>query len=387
MRTIAAVTVSRSDYGLLLPVLRRIQEDPQLNLALIVAGMHLSPEFGMTVQMVENDGLEIAERVEMTLSSDTPEGVSKSMGLGMIGFSTAYARSRPDLLVVLGDRFEMHAAATAALPFNIPVAHIHGGELTEGAIDEQLRHSITKMSHLHFATTELYSRRIRQMGEPEDSVFWVGSPGIDNIRCTERYSEREFEQVYGITMDHPCLLVTYHSVTLEYEQTQYQIDELLAALDRLGTQAVCTYPNVDTMGRYIIRRIEEFQRNSNGRVHVIPNLGSKGYLSLMGLVDAMVGNSSSGIIEAASFELPVVNVGNRQKGRVRGQNVIDVGYEADKIAAGVNRALDSEFRRGLEGMPNPYGEGRAAGQIVEVLKTVELESLTIKAFQDIDFRG
>ena len=387
MRKIAAVTVSRSDYGLLLPVLRRIQEDPKLNLALIVAGMHLAPEFGMTVQMIENDGLEIAERVEMTLSSDTPEGVSKSMGLGMIGFSSAYARLRPDLLVVLGDRFEMHAAAAAALPFNIPVAHIHGGELTEGAIDEQLRHSITKMSHLHFASTELYSRRIRQMGEPADRVFWVGSPGIDNIRCTERYSEREFEQVYGIAVDHPCLLVTYHPVTLEYEQTEYQVDQLLDALNRLGVEAVFTYPNADTMGRYIIKRIEQFRQDSDGRVYVMPNLGSKGYLSLMGLVDAMVGNSSSGIIEAASFGLPVVNIGNRQKGRERERNVIDVGYDTDEILAGVNRALEPSFRRELVGMSNPYGDGRAAEQIVDVLKAVNLEPLRFKVFRDLEFGG
>lgn len=384
MRKIGVVTVARSDYGLQLPVIKAVQRDPELELALIVAGMHLAPEFGFTRRDIERDGFRIAFDVEMTVSSDSPKGLSISMGLGVIGFAHAYEQVKPDMLVVLGDRFEMHAAASAAVPFGIPIAHIHGGESTEGAIDEQFRHSITKMSHLHFASTEFYAQRIRQMGEREDRVFCVGSPGIDNITSMELYTEKEFQRTYGFELRHPVLLVTYHPVTLEHEQTPYHIEQLLNALDSVDAQVIFTYPNADTMGRYIIKEIETFRKGRYDRVFVEPNLGQKGYLSLLGLADAMVGNSSSGLIEAPSFNLPVVNIGNRQKGRVRGSNVLDVGYSADEIIDGINRALEGEFRKCLVDAKNPYGDGRAAQRIIRVLKTVEMDGLGIKAFQDME---
>jgi len=384
VRKIGVVTVARSDYGLQLPVIKAIQADPELELALIVAGMHLAPEFGFTRRDIEGDGFEIAYEVEMTVSSDSPKGLSISMGLGTIGFASAYEIVKPDMLVVLGDRFEMHAATSAAVPFGIPVAHIHGGESTEGAIDEQFRHSMTKMSHLHFATTELYAQRIRQMGEQPDRVFHVGSPGIDNIKSMELYTEKEFQRTYSVELKHPVLLVTFHPVTLEHEQTPFHVEQLLKALDGVEAQVIFTYPNADTMGRYIIRSIEEFREDRIDRVSVQPNLGQKGYLSLLGLADAMVGNSSSGLIEAPSFNLPVVNIGNRQKGRVRGSNVLDVGHGADEIISGINQALESKFRQDLTGSTNPYGDGHAAQRIVQVLRSVQVDGLKIKTFQDME---
>ena len=307
MRTIGVVTVARSDYGIYLPVLRKIQADPELELHLFVTGMHLSPEFGLTVKTIEEDGFQVQERIEMLLSSDTPECIAKSMGLGTIGFAQAFARSRPDILMVLGDRFEMHAAVVASLPFKIPVAHIHGGESTEGAIDEGIRHSITKMSHLHFASTEFYARRIIRMGEEPWRVVVSGAPSLDNLHTVDLLTRPQisFEDRFGLHLEAPTLLVTYHPVTLEYENTETHVRELLAALAGLDFNIVFTYPNADTQGRLIINRIQEFV-DMHKQAQVVENLGTQGYFSLMAHSSAMVGNSSSGIIEAASFKLPVV---------------------------------------------------------------------------------
>jgi len=383
MRTIGVVTVSRSDYGIYLPVLRRIQEDPHLRLHLIVAGMHLSPEFGLTVRAIEQDGFEIGERIEMLLSSDTPEGIAKSMGLGTIGFAQAYARLRPDILLVLGDRFEMHAAVVAALPFKIPVAHIHGGESSEGLIDESIRHSITKMSHLHFASTEFYARRIVQMGEEPWRVVVSGAPSLDNLHNVRLLSRQELEDRYGLRLTDQILLVTYHPVTLEYEHTEAHVRELLAALEELDFTIVFTFPNADTQGRLIIDMIEKFAARHE-RAQVAVNLGTQGYFSLMAQATAMVGNSSSGIIEAASFKLPVVNIGNRQRGRVCGKNVIHVGYDRVEILNGIKKATSPEFRASLVDLVNPYGDGHAAERIVDKLKHVEInDRLLLKRFHDV----
>ena len=372
MRTIGVVTVARSDYGLYLPVLRRIQAEPDLRLHLIVAGTHLSPDFGLTVREIERGGFPIGDRVEMMLSSDTPEGVAKSMGLGTIGFAQAYARSRPDILLVLGDRFEMHAAVVAALPFGIPVAHIHGGELTLGAMDDALRHSITKMSHLHFVATEDYARRVIQMGEEPWRVTVSGSPGLDGLLSTPLLSREELERRYRLDLSAPFLLVTYHPVTLEIEQLETQMNELLAALDEVGMTTVFTYPNADTRSRLVIQMTREYAA-ARPHVRVVVNLGTPGYVSAMRFAAAMVGNSSSGIIEAASFQLPVVNIGSRQQGRARGRNVIDVGYGRQEIVAGIRRAISPEFRASLVGLVNLYGDGHAAERIVRRLKEVELD--------------
>jgi UDP-hydrolysing UDP-N-acetyl-D-glucosamine 2-epimerase len=387
LRTIAIVTVARSDYGIYLPILRRIQTDPELNLRLMVSGAHLSPEFGMSVKLIEADGFTVADRVEMLLSSDSPEGISKSIGLGVIGFSQAFARSQPDLLVVLGDRFEMYAAALAALPFLIPVAHIHGGEVTMGAIDDALRHSMTKLSHVHFVSTVDYGRRIEQLGEELDRIVVSGAPGLDNLNSFTRLSGAELFAKFGCSTQPQPLLVTFHPVTREYPLVKTQTQALLDALDEVKLPVVFTQPNADTGGRQISHMIDEFVSHHATACRV-DNLGLQGYFSLMSLAAAMVGNSSSGIIEAPSFGLPVVNIGSRQTGRVRASNVIDVEADRSAIVVGIRQAVRPEFRDGLRGEVNPYGDGHASRIIVERLKSITLgPRLTTKRFRDVRVAG
>lgn len=383
MRTLGVVTVARSDYGIYLPVLRKIQADPELRLQLIVSGMHLAPEFGLTVKAIEADGFEIADRVEMLVASDTPEAVAKSMGLGLIGFAQSYARLRPDILLVLGDRFEMHTAALAALPFKIPVAHIHGGELTEGAIDDALRHSMTKLSHLHFVATDEYARRVIQLGEQPWRVTVSGAPSLDNLQTIKLLSVAEIEAKYALCLNEPPLLVTFHPITLEYEQAEWQVKELLAALSASARPVLFTLPNADTGGHIIIRAIREYVK-TDASAQMVENLGTQAYFSLMAIAAAMVGNSSSGIIEAASFKLPVVNIGTRQRGRVRGENVMDVGYRHEDIIESIKRACSADFRASLSQMMNPYGDGTAADKIITQLKEIVVdERLLVKRFYDM----
>lgn len=381
MRTIAAVTVARSDYGILLPVLRRIQGDPDLQLRLLAAGMHLSRKFGLTVKTIEEDGFEIGDRIDMIPASDTPEDIGKAMGRGVIGFSRSYADFRPDILLVLGDRFEMLTSVIASLPFAIPVAHIHGGESTEALIDEAIRHSITKMSHLHFASTEYYARRIVQMGEEPWRVVVSGAPALDNIANMPLLSPAELREAYDVDLASPTLLVTFHPVTLEYEQTDYQVRELLAALSETEHHMVFTCPNADTYSSLVMNLIQHFVASNSHRAKLIINLGTQGYFSFMAHVDAMVGNSSSGIIEAPSYKLPVVNIGNRQQGRLRCSNVIDVGCHRAEILSGVSKATSPEFLGSLADLISPYGDGHASAIIVDTLKTIDLsERLVIKQF-------
>lgn len=383
MRTVGVVTAARSDYGIYRPVLKKIREMKDLELRLFVTGMHLAPEFGMTVKEIEEDGFPVGERIQMLLSSDTPEAISKSMGLGTIGFAQAYSRSRPDILLALGDRFEMLSAVTAALPFAIPVAHIHGGEATEGLIDEAIRHSITKMSHLHFVATEQYGRRVVQMGEEPWRVTVSGAPGLDNLHVVDLMSREQLEKTLNIPLDPPPLLVTFHPVTLEYEDTQWHIEELLLALEKQDHPIVFTYPNSDTFGRMIIESIKGFTRRNESTVS-FENLGTEIYFSLMKYCSAMVGNSSSGIIEAASFELPVVDIGIRQQGRIRGDNVIHSQHDHPSIAQAIGKATTPEFRKHLSGIKNPYGEGQASGVIADVLRTVKIDrTLTTKRFHSL----
>lgn len=382
-KTIGVVTVGRSDYSIYLPILKRIQAAPDLRLLLYVGGMHLSPEFGSTADTIAEDGFDISERVEMLVPSDAPEMVAQSMGLGTIGFAQAFVRQRPDILLVLGDRFEMHAAVVAALPLRIPVAHIHGGELSEGAIDDALRHSITKMSHLHFVSTEVYARRLIQMGEEPWRVKISGAPALDNLKTIKLFPREEMAEEYGVTAIENFLLVTYHPVTLEHEKTEQQMVELLQALDEIDLPVVFTYPNADTGSRRIVDSILEYAGRNN-RVQTFVNMGTRGYFSLMAHAAAMVGNSSSGIIEAASFKLPVVNIGNRQRGRLRARNVVDVGYARAEIVAGLNSALAPGFRAGLADLINPYGDGHAAEKIVAELCAVELnDELLLKHFHEM----
>jgi UDP-hydrolysing UDP-N-acetyl-D-glucosamine 2-epimerase len=377
VRNVAVVTVARSDYGYLRPIMRRIQDEPGLTLQLIAGGAHLSPDFGSTVDAIEEDGFTVDARVEMPLSSDTAEGVANSMGLGTIGFAKAYAQLRPDIIVALGDRYEMHAAVVASLPFNIPVAHIAGGESSEGAIDEVIRHSITKMSHLHFVSTEVYARRVTQMGEEPWRVTVSGAPSLDNLSEITFLGPIGFSEAHGLDVSAPNLLVTFHPETRGEERTETQVGELLAALDSVDHNIVFTYPGADAHSRVIIDMIEEFAKRRE-RVKVIANLGIQGYYSLMSQTRAMVGNSSSGIIEAASFKLPVVNIGDRQRGRIRARNVIDTGSSREEILAGIRNALSPEFRNGLDSLVNPYGDGHAGERIVARLKSVALDHRLLK---------
>jgi UDP-hydrolysing UDP-N-acetyl-D-glucosamine 2-epimerase len=383
MRTIGVVSVGRSDYGIYLPILRAIQADADLSLQLIAGGMHLSPRHGMTVRLMEADGFEIADRVEMWSDSDSPQDIARQMGQGLIGFSQVYARRKPDILVVLGDRFEMFSAALAALPFNLPVAHIHGGELTQGAMDDSLRHSMTKLSHLHFVSTQEYAKRVIQLGEESWRVIISGAPGLDNIDTLLFLNKKELEARLNIDLGQPTLLVTFHPVTLEHEQVDTQIIEVLTAIEKSGFQALFTMPNADTGNHQIVNRISAFV-SSHSNTKIVDNLGTQMYFSLMKYSAAMIGNSSSGIIEAPSFALPVVNIGLRQAGRVRGKNVIDVECNAVDILSGILRAVSPEFRSSLLGVPNPYKQGSASGKIVGYLKNVVIDKkLLMKSFHDL----
>jgi UDP-hydrolysing UDP-N-acetyl-D-glucosamine 2-epimerase len=380
MKTIGVVTGSRSDYGGLRPILKRIAADPELKLLLFVTGMHLSPEFGLTVEAIEADGFEVNERVEMLIGSDTPQAIGNSVGLGVLGFSQVYSRTRPDILVVLGDRFETLAAVVAALPFNIPVAHISGGEITEGVIDDAIRHSITKMSHLHFVGMDEYRDRVIQMGEEPWRVTVTGEPALDTLAEMAVLTGNELEKIVGLPFDPAPLLVTLHPLTLNLGETERSTAALLSALDVLGLPVIFTYPNSDTEGHLIIRRIKEFVQ-THPLAKMIVNAGSQRYLSMMRYCGAMLGNSSSGIIEAASFELPVVDVGDRQRGRVRGRNVIHAEPDQESILRAARMALLPSFRQSLRGLKNPYGDGNAAARIIELVKRAgPRENLLLKRF-------
>jgi len=348
--------------------------------------MHLSPEFGLTVRLIENDGFEIAERVEMLLSSDTPEAIAKSIGLGLIGFGQAFSSYRPDILVVLGDRYEMLSVALAALPFTIPVAHLSGGELTQGAIDDALRHSITKLSHLHFTSTEDYARRVIQLGEDPSRVFVSGEPALDDILTAPQLTPEELKRRFGVDVERPFLLVTFHPVTLEYEQVKWQIDELLAALDQARFPVIFTMPNADTAGRIIATRMRQWVQSHPGMGQMVDNFGAEAYHSVLSRAVAVVGNSSSGLIEAPSFKVPAVNVGIRQAGRVRAASVVDVGYKRTDILTAIQKAASDEFRSSLRELENPYASktNSAVSTITNVLKGVELgDSLLVKKFHDL----
>ena len=385
MRSIGVVTTSRADYSAYRPLLKAFQADPDISPKLYVSGMHLSPEFGLTVRFVENDGIEIAERIEMLLSSDTPEGIAKSMGLGLIGFSQAFSKYHPDILVVLGDRYEMLAATLAALPFKIPVAHLCGGELTQGAIDDALRHSITKLSHLHFTSTEVYAHRVIQLGEDPNCVFVSGEPALDHILTAPQLTPKELKHRFGVDVERPFLLVTFHPVTLEYEKVEWQIDELLAALDQARFPVIFTMPNADTAGRIIATRMRQWVQSNPSMGEMVDNFGAEAYHSVLRRAVAVVGNSSSGLIEAPSFKVPAVNIGIRQTGRIRAANVIDIGYDRADILSAIQKAASNEFRNSLQSLTNPYASktNSAVSSITSVLKCVDLgNTLLQKKFHD-----
>lgn len=385
MRTIDLITVARSDFGIYQSLLRVLLAEPELKLRVLVSGAHLSRQHGYTVSEIEAAGVPIAARVEALTGSDTPQGISQSIAHGVLGFTEVFAKAKPDLLIVLGDRFDMFAAALAAVPFNIPIAHLHGGEVTAGAIDEGLRHALTKLSHLHFVATEEYARRVRQLGEEPWRIHTVGAPGLDGLEKMRLLSRGELEERFKLDLTEAPLLVTFHPVTRQYEQAAAQTRELRAALEESGLPVVFTAPNADTFGRTIRSEIEEFVA-AHPRAQLVESFGQPGYFSMLAQARAMVGNSSSGIIEAASFQLPVVDLGERQSGRAHGRNVLHAPSRRAEILAAVRQAIAPGFRAGLRDLANPYrtGHGDAAPAIVEILKTVPLdERLLLKRFQDL----
>lgn len=378
-RRLAVVTTARSDYGIWKPVLAAIQADTALELLLIVGGAHLSPAFGHTETAIAADGFVAAERLHFLLSADEPLAVARSMGLATTGFADALARQAPDLVLLLGDRWETLAAASAAAVLGLPVAHLHGGELTLGAQDDAFRHAITKLSALHFVATEEYGRRVRQLGEEPWRVVVCGAPGLDAIRATTPLDRAQLSRRLGRPLPDDFLLVTFHPVTTEAGANAGYAEELLAALDAVGLPVLFTYAGADAGGVLINTAIDAFCA-LHPDSQVLPALGSAAYFGAMAAAAAMVGNSSSGIIEAASFDLAVVNIGRRQEGRVRGNNVIDSSHGRVEVEAAIRTALKPDFPRRC---PNPYDRGGATAVIVETCKSIELgPRLTVKGFAD-----
>lgn len=390
-RKICIITGSRAEYGLLYRLMREIQDDADLELQIIATGMHLSPEFGLTYKLIENDGFHIDKKVEMLLSSDTPTGISKSMGLTMIGFAEAYAELQPDIVVLLGDRFETFCVASTACVARIPIAHIHGGEITQGAIDEAFRHSITKMSHLHFTSTEKYKKRVIQLGESPERVFNVGAIGLENIKKITLLSKSELEKQIDFTLDKPYFLVTFHPVTLEDATAEKQFSCLLQALDNFlnpedftsNYKVIFTKANADTQGRIVNQMIDEYVTANQKKAISFTSMGQLRYLSAMKHVNAVIGNSSSGIIEAPSFKVPTVNIGDRQKGRIWTRSIINCFPTKDAIIKSIQQALSPEFRQSIQNMTNPYERENTARNIKKILKKFDIRNILKKEFYDI----
>lgn len=378
MRKIAVFTGTRAEYGLLYWLLKDIQADSTLELQLLVSAMHLSPEFGMTYQQIETDGFFITEKVEMLLSSDSAVGTAKSIGLGVIGFADALARMQPDVLVILGDRFEALAVAQAAMILRIPIVHIHGGEITEGAYDDAIRHAITKLSLLHFTSTETHRNRVIQLGESPYRVHNVGAVGLDHLQRSDLMPISTLADSLNFKLEQPYILVTYHPVTLASEPAKESFLNLLAALDQFPElQIILTYPNSDDGGRVIIPVLEAYAKEQPKRVLAIPSLGQLRYLSAVKHAVAVVGNSSSGIIEVPSFKIPTINIGERQRGRLAASSVFSCKVDTDSIVSTLRSALNADLSQVI----NPYGKGNASGAILEHLKAAKLTE--IKTFYDI----
>jgi UDP-hydrolysing UDP-N-acetyl-D-glucosamine 2-epimerase len=386
-RKICAVTTSRADFGLLRGLLKAIRADSALRLQVIASGMHMSPKFGRTWRDIEAEGIKIDREISLRLTGDSSLDNLKSIGVGLSGFAEGFAELKPEIVVLLGDRFELLAPAISALMLRIPIAHIHGGELSEGAIDDSVRHAITKLASLHFAATERYRRRIIQMGESPNRVFNFGAPGLDQLYGSTLLTRPQLEQELGFRLEDPIALVTYHPVTRDAGSAHAQVRCLVAAIKASRLKAVFTMANADAQGALINTRLQAVCAQTPGRFKWFPHLGHRRYLSCLKHFTVMVGNSSSGLTEAPSFRLPVVNIGDRQRGRVRAANVIDVPCSRVAILQGIKRAISSRFRASLRGMRNPYDrfhDGRASERIKEVLKHVALsDDLLKKSFHDL----
>jgi len=378
------ITGTRAEYSLLKPLIFEMLKDNFFEVKIIATGMHLSPEFGLTYKDIEKDGLLIDEKIEILLSSDTPVGISKAMGLGMISFSEAFERLRPDLIIGLGDKFELFSSISAAMIGRIPVAHLHGGESTEGVIDEPMRHAITKMSHIHFTSTEFYRKRVIQLGENPMTVFNVGAIGLDNLKNLKLLTKKQLEKELNFNFGEKNIIFTFHPVTLEKDTSIKHITEIFKALDRFkDIRIIFTKGNADTGGRIINSLIENFVVGNSERSVVFTSLGQLRYLSTLQFVDAMVGNSSSGIIEMPSFKKATINIGDRQRGRIKASSVIDCYPKEKDIVDAINKVYDVEFQKALEKVVNPYWQGGATEIIIDKLKTIDLSNILKKQFYDI----
>ncbi len=384
MKKICIVTGSRAEYGLLNRLMKMVQEDGELLLQIIATNMHLSPEFGLTYKEIEKDGFKIDKKVEMLLSSDTPNATVKSVGLATIGFADAFEDLKPDLLLVLGDRYEILAAVSAALFYKIPVAHLHGGEITEGAYDDSIRHAITKMSHLHFASTEEYRNRIIQLGEDPERVFNLGAIGIDNIKHLKLLNKKELEESIDFKIGKNCILVTFHPVTLENNTAEEQMNTLIQVFESIDDlRIIFTMPNSDTNGRIIIKLINDFvQKYKEGSI-AYTSLGQLRYLSVLQFIDAVVGNSSSGIIEVPTFGIPSINIGSRQSGRKKANSVIDCEPTYDDIKNKLQIALSLDFKNSCKNAINPYQKIDTASKIFNIIKQTNMGNLIQKKFYNL----
>jgi GDP/UDP-N,N'-diacetylbacillosamine 2-epimerase (hydrolysing) len=387
-RKICLVTGSRAEYGLLKPLLEGVHDDEDLQLQLVVTGMHLSREFGLTYREIEEDGFSIDAKIDIRLKLDNAAGVASSMGYALVGCTKAYEQLNPDIVVVLGDRFEILSVAIAALISKIPLAHINGGELTEGAFDDSFRHSITKMSQLHFTSTESYRSRVIQLGEHPDRVFNVGALSIDAIQKTDFISKETLERDLKFKFNKRNLLVTFHPVTLDGDAFRDQFNCLLAALDaQEDTQLIFTKTNADSGGRAINQMIDEYVAARKQKAIAFTSLGYRRYASLMRLVDAVIGNSSSGIVEAPYFKIPTVNIGDRQKGRMRVPSIIDCLASKESITKALKYLYSQESKDKVQQTVNPYGDGSSASAIKNILKTYDLRDILKKRFYDLIGQG
>ncbi|GAA0082223.1 MULTISPECIES: UDP-N-acetylglucosamine 2-epimerase [Clostridium] len=372
MRKILVVTGTRAEYGLLYWTMKEIKKDKDLQLQLIVTGNHLIREYGYTVGQIKKDGFKIDEEIDMIIDSEKKSSVLKSMGIEMIQMAQAFDRLKPDILLILGDRYETFIAATCAMMMNIPIAHMNGGESTEGAVDEQIRHAITKMAHIHFPGAAYYKERIIKMGEEPWRVFNVGQAGIENIKKLKLLGKEQLEKELNINFTKKVFLITYHPVTLQLKNTKGQIDNLLKAISNFDAQYIFTYPNADFGSKIIIDKINDFVKDHK-EAKIYYSLGQKRYLNLLKYADIMIGNSSSGIIESPIFKIPVVNIGDRQKGRVRNKNIIDTDYSENEITNAISKVLkDEKFKENLNSIDNIYGNGNTSKQIVEILKSIAI---------------
>ncbi|MEO5376547.1 MAG: UDP-N-acetylglucosamine 2-epimerase [Magnetococcus sp. DMHC-6] len=387
-KKICVVTGSRAEYGIFKPLLRCIQQSQSLSLQLAVTGMHLSADFGLTWQEIVQDGFGIDAQVETLLNSDTPIGTAKSMALGVAGFADVWGRLQPDLILILGDRFEILAAALAAVPACIPIAHIHGGETTEGAIDEVMRHMLTKISHLHFVAAEPYRQRVIQLGEQPHRVFNVGALGLDQLRSADLVTRPRWEEESGFQLGELNFLVTYHPVTLENNDPVSVMEALLTALDSYPQAHILfTKANADAGGRRMNQCLEDYVHRHPHRTALFANLGSRLYVAALSLFDVVLGNSSSGLIEAPFFQTPTVNIGNRQKGRLRATSVFDCQENSQAILQAIQQALVSGIKQGITQVVSPYGAGKSSQYIVQILTETPFAELIHKKFFDIPTRA